>query len=140
LAKKYPSEIQAILNKPVIIRCGRFGYQNKTLNNEYWAKFTDYGSNPDKWKIYPLPNGHLIIKSLKDGKNLQAMPGGATRCHNHNEKEWEWFDIEFIKNEFFIVSRHTNKVLQCDFFGNPNTSNYNRQNWEALHIYSPDSK
>ena len=111
LTKKYSKEIQAILNKPVVIRCGRFGYQHKTLNNEYFGKFTDYGNAPDKWQIYPISNGHLIIKSLKDGKNLQAMPSGATRCENQNEKAWEWFNIEFIKDEFYIVSQHTKKVL-----------------------------
>jgi hypothetical protein len=41
LALTYPKQIQMILNKPVVIRCGRWCYTHKTLGNFYWARFAD---------------------------------------------------------------------------------------------------
>ena len=147
LALTYPKQIQMILNKPVVIRCGRWCYTHKTLGNFYWARFADQGSSPDQWEIYPIANGNLVIKSLKDNKNLQVMPNGATKCENTSESQWEnntgeslWeqFGIEFKEGLYYIVSRHTDRVLQCDFFGHPNASNKNRSNWEALNIVPVD--
>ena len=95
--------------------------------------------------LLPSVDGSVILKSYRDGKNLQVRRDNTVDCNNQNEQLWEWFDIEMEPgqpNACYFVSRHTNKVIQCSPTGAAITDNTNRKGWEKMIIEKcyPDPK
>lgn len=79
--------------RPVVIK-GFTGQTLRNLGDE--TRFYDANETlPEtQWVIYPLSNGSVIVKSLKDQRNLQVLPDGRARVDNCNELLWEQFNIE----------------------------------------------
>lgn len=130
-ALKY-GDLVPILNKPVTIH----GHTNLYLSNigaERGFFHSDSRHLSSQWVIIPSPfDASFTLKSLKDGKNLQAQPHDPMR--NLSVNPAGQFRIEKSDDKyFFIIKNNPSKVLQCTLQGVPSLSNVKGKS-EALCI------
>ena len=77
----------SILYRPVTIRGVNGRYLTNIFNR---GKFEGSSrQRNDQWVIFPLADGNVVIKSLKDGNNLQITPSGDAQVFNANQQLWE---------------------------------------------------
>jgi hypothetical protein len=83
----------------------------------------------------------IIIQSRWNNRNIQVQESGRCEFANHNKCLWEKFDVEIDDDEnYYFVSCHTGKVMQCNEHGRAWCVNTNRQAWEAWKIVYPQNK
>ena len=123
--------IRGIINRPVTIMSWHGTYLQ---NASPIARFENKNRLWWEWLIVlPGDNGLYIIKSYRDGNNLQALPDGSCLFASQDENEFEKFNIETDGEHFFFVSpRHEGRVMRANENRDAFLANTCRLGWEAM--------